>query len=386
VQRSTSNVSIAARSVGRCEFAVEHSAIDAPAIDAPAFRRRLLAWYRTQGRDLPWRHTREPYAILVSEIMLQQTQVVAVRPYYIEWLRRFPDFATLAAAPESDVLHAWQGLGYYARARNLHAAAKIIAGEKRSVFPMDINQMRQLPGLGRYTANAVASFAFDQAVPLVEANTGRVLARLLNLQLRIDSAAGRDAVWNRATELLPRTNARDYNSALMDLGALICVPGPPKCSLCPVRPFCRAEEPALLPRKRPRAALKYITEHHRFSLRKGRVLLEQSHTRWRGMWILPRLNGCGALGDLLHSTEFPFTHHRVTLAVYSGGEFLAPPPQRRWFAFDELSSLPLPSPHRRALDHLFAASPTNSLQRFPAALPSTTRMPPAASLKTPCAR
>src|SRR5213075_3006371 len=135
-----------------------------------AFRRTVLAWYGKHGRDLPWRRTRDPYAILVSEIMLQQTQVATVIPYYYRWLRRFPNFRSVASATESEVLHAWQGLGYYARARNLHAVAKIIGKN-----PDAIGKMRELPGIGRYTANAVATFAYDQPVPIVEANIARLL-------------------------------------------------------------------------------------------------------------------------------------------------------------------------------------------------------------------
>ncbi|HTL79845.1 MAG TPA: hypothetical protein VL136_10605, partial [Candidatus Babeliales bacterium] len=146
-----------------------------------AFRRPLVRWYRRHGRDLPWRRTRDPYAILVSEVMLQQTQVATVIPYYHDWLRRFPDFRSLARASENEVLRAWQGLGYYSRARNLHTIAKMLGDRLGGNFPREIEQMRKLPGVGKYTAHAVASFAFDQPVPIVEANTARVLARLFNL-------------------------------------------------------------------------------------------------------------------------------------------------------------------------------------------------------------
>src|SRR5881227_1711973 len=143
-----------------------------------AFRRFLFDWYRRYGRDLPWRGTRDPYAILVSEFMLQQTQVSTVIPYYNEWLYRFPDFAALARASENDVLHAWQGLGYYARARNLRATALALSEKHRGIFPRDVQSIRELPGIGRYTANAVATFAFDRSVPIVEANITRLLSRL----------------------------------------------------------------------------------------------------------------------------------------------------------------------------------------------------------------
>ncbi|MDQ3625787.1 MAG: A/G-specific adenine glycosylase, partial [Verrucomicrobiota bacterium] len=292
-----------------------------------------------------------PYAILVSELMLQQTQVATVIPYYHRWLARFPDFAALAAAPESDVLHSWQGLGYYARARNLHAAAKIVVAQHGGIFSASPLETRKLPGLGRYSANAVATFAFDQPVPIVEANTARLLARLSNLQLRIDSGKGQELLWSLAATLVPKRNARIHNSALMDLGALVCTAGQPNCAACPVRSFCAAEDPAALPLKKPRAQLKQLTEFHGFVSDDGRVLLEQSRDRWRGMWMLPRLAAPPAAAPLLHRSHFPFTHHRVRLEVFAGTPTRALRSQR-WFALEEVASIPLPSPHRRALTDL----------------------------------
>lgn len=315
---------------------------------ASAFRRKLLGWFAKEGRELPWRETRDPYAILVSELMLQQTTVAAVIPYFERWMARFPEVATLAGASENDVLHAWQGLGYYARARNLHAAAKQISREGwREDFA-------QLPGVGRYTANAISTFAFDRAVPLVEANIARLLARLTNYEQRIDDAAGAEHLWRTATELLPKRHARIYNSALMDLGATVCVSGIPRCDVCPVRAFCAALEPASLPRKAPRTALRRLRENHAYVRRHGSILLEQSHDRWRGMWILPRLPSVGAAQSPIYTGQFPFTHHRVTLAVFEGLAAPALPPNQRWFATGELDALPLPSPHRRAVETLLA--------------------------------
>ncbi|PYL25887.1 MAG: A/G-specific adenine glycosylase, partial [Verrucomicrobia bacterium] len=173
------------------------------AFQSAKFRRRLLSWYRPHGRALPCRRIRDPYAILVSEFMLQQTQVTTVIAYYHKWLRRFPDFASLARASENQVLRAWQGLGYYARARNLHATAKTVMDRHGGNFPQGIEQMRQLSGIGKYTAHAVASFAFNQSVPIVEANIGRVLARLFDLRESIDSDLGRRTLWQHAASLLP---------------------------------------------------------------------------------------------------------------------------------------------------------------------------------------
>jgi A/G-specific adenine glycosylase len=313
---------------------------------APGFRRALMRWFGKHGRDLPWRHTRDPYAILVSELMLQQTTVTAVIPYFERWMRRFPDVIKLAAASENDVLHAWQGLGYYTRARNLHAAAKRIA---RDGWPADLEQ---LPGVGRYTAKAIATFAHDRAVPLVEANIARLLARLTNYQFQIDNAAGVDHLWSTAEALLPKQNASRYNSALMDLGATICVSGMPRCNECPVRAFCTAVDPASLPRKVARASTKRLIENHAYVRRNGSVLLEQAQHRWRGMWILPRLMARPATAAI-HRSEFPFTHHKITLTVFNAAE-LPDNEQHRWFTLSEVATIPLPSPHRRALDALLA--------------------------------
>ena len=208
--------------------------------------------------------------------MLQQTQVATVIPYYERWLRRFPDIETLAAAAESDVLHAWQGLGYYTRARNLRAAAKTVVEKHGGRFPTSIAQMRALPGVGKYTAHAVATFARDQAVPIVEANTARVLSRLFNLQTPIDDVRGREFLWGRAAQLVPKRNAARFNSALLDLGALVCIQRAPKCWLCPVKMFCRASNPETLPRKKPRLATKNLEEIHAFIARPGGILLHRA--------------------------------------------------------------------------------------------------------------
>jgi A/G-specific adenine glycosylase len=319
--------------------------------DLRSFRRRLLCWYGKDGRDLPWRRTRDPYAVLVSEIMLQQTQVAAVIPYYNEWLRRFPNLTALAQATENDVLHAWQGLGYYARARNLHSTAQSILANYGGKFPGSAVALEALPGIGRYTANAIATFAFDQSLPIVEANIARLLTRVLDCQQPIDSSPGRETIWQFASTLVPKRDARIFNSALMDLGALVCRPQP-KCSICPVRKFCRTTEPESLPRKKPRLAMKKLTESHVWIRHRGRILLQQSNSRWRGMWILPPARSTS--GRAVHTSIFPFTNHRITLQVFAQSSRKIDKITQRWIDIDSIPSLPIPSPHHRAITDLLA--------------------------------
>ena len=287
--------------------------------------------------------------------MLQQTQVATVIPYYDEWMGRFPGFASLAAASEHEVLHAWQGLGYYARARNLRATAQAVMEKHGGRFPKSLDAIRDLPGVGRYTANAVITFALDKPVPIVEANIARLLARLFNLRVPIDTSIGRETLWQHAAELLPKRGARLHNSALMDLGALVCA-SRPNCIVCPVRNLCQAENPLTLPRKRARPSIRLRTEHHGFSVKRGNVLLEQSQDRWRGMWMLPRLLTAPTKRNPLHVSEFPFTNHRITLTVFRQRVLGRPAKSfQRWFPIDGLDSIPLPSPHRRALEILISA-------------------------------
>ncbi len=331
--------------------------------EASAFRRRLLRWFERAGRDLPWRKTRDPYAILVSEMMLQQTQVATVLRYYRPWLERFPNFAALARASEAEALHAWQGLGYYRRARNLHAAAKYVDREFGGQLPRDPAAIAQLSGIGRYTAGAIASFAFDLSVPVVEANIARLLARLTNLKIPIDSASGRSRLWQTAGRLVPRSNARTFNSALMDLGATVCLPRRPRCGECPVSLSCRAERPERLPVKKKRPSTVHRRETHGLSRRRGAILLEQSRTRWRGMWTLPRIARAPRCSVLLE-LDFPFTHHRITLAVYATPQPVLPNENQSWFSLPALETLPIPTPHRRALAQLLSARKPARAQRL----------------------
>jgi A/G-specific adenine glycosylase len=287
--------------------------------------------------------------------MLQQTQVVTVIPYYERWLARFPDFATLAAATEQEVLGLWQGLGYYSRARNLHRAAQRVAEEHNGKIPPNAESIRALPGVGRYTAGAVASFAFDLPEPLVDANVARVLARLLDLREPIDGTAGQRALWSAAEALVPSKGAGAFNAALMELGALVCTPRAPQCLLCPIQKHCGAYAAGTmerLPIKKARRKTVLLDEHCAFVADARQVLLEyQPGPRWRGLWKLPKLAG-SPLGEMLVSLEYPFTHHRVTLAVYRASSASQLREHEAWHPWEGLEAVPLATPHRRALERL----------------------------------
>ncbi|HEY1908255.1 MAG TPA: A/G-specific adenine glycosylase, partial [Myxococcaceae bacterium] len=207
---------------------------------AAELRAALLRWYDAQARDLPWRRTRDPYRIWVSEVMLQQTQVSVVLPYWTAFLARFPDLDSLARASLDDVLAAWRGLGYYARARNLHRAAVAVVERHAGGLPDDVDALRALPGFGRYTVGAVASIAFGKEVPLVDGNVARVLARLAGLEGPTGDAGREKQLWALAEALVQGERPGDWNQALMELGATVCRQEQPTCLLCPVRAHCGA--------------------------------------------------------------------------------------------------------------------------------------------------
>jgi A/G-specific adenine glycosylase len=211
------------------------------------FSRRLRRWYHLHKRDLPWRRTRDPYEVLVSELMLQQTQVARVAEYYPRFLARFPTLDAVARAPRGRVMEAWAGLGYYARARNLHALARQV-GKNGGRLPEHPDDLRALPGIGAYTAGAVASFAYERRAALVDTNVARVIRRAFAPRLDTRSAAGQKRLWRLAEELLPRTGRAtyDHNQAIMELGALVCTARVAHCGRCPVRPACSTGRAASL--------------------------------------------------------------------------------------------------------------------------------------------
>lgn len=318
-------------------------------------RAALAAWFGLHARDLPWRRTRDPYSIMVSEFMLQQTQVITVIDFFQRWLVRFPTFQALAAAHEAQVLHAWQGLGYYSRARNLHRAAQLVVSDHGGQLPDDLAAIARLPGVGPYTAGAISSFAFDRATPAVDANIARVLARLLDFNAPIDSTPGNALIWQAARELLPKAHGCEHTSALMELGALVCLPRQPKCGSCPVHEWCLAKNPERLPVKKARRQTVRLAEDCAWIVEDERVLLQQqTGARWRGLWKLPELDGAG-LGRPLVELEYPFTHHRVTLRVFSQAVPECLRSGQRWFTRASLEKeAAFASAHLRAVRALLA--------------------------------
>lgn len=284
-------------------------------------------------------------------MMLQQTTVAAVVPYFKRWMKRFPSVQELAAAEESEVLALWQGLGYYRRARNLHAAAKKISRELNGKFPRDYDGLRALPGVGDYTAQAVRAFAFDEPVPVLDANVVRVVARLFEIRMPVDTAKGLAKVRGQLAELLPARGGHEFVSAIMELGALVCRAGRPDCLLCPVKEFCAAKHPEKLPVKAPKAPIRGRSEQAAWVSDGKSVLLQQSTARrWVGLWRLPPLND-GPPGGPAAELTYSIVRERVTLLVHRTDEcaLMASAEPRKAFLLRELEQVAIPSPHRRAI-------------------------------------
>ncbi len=263
---------------------------------SPAVRRsihrKLLRWYDRNARDLPWRRrTADPYAQWVAEIMLQQTQVQTVIPYYERFMRRFPDLRSLAAATDDELLSHWQGLGYYRRAANLHKAAKLLTADGRDI-PDSADALRTLPGIGRYTAGAIASIAFGERAPAVDGNVARVFARLFNIREDIATSATVRRLWSLADCLLPARRCGDFNQALMELGAVVCTPASPRCDDCPLGNSCKARAintQSSLPVKRRSPAVPEVPHVVILAARNGAYLVTKRPPNglWGGLWEFP---------------------------------------------------------------------------------------------------
>ena len=318
-------------------------------------RGALLKWHAEHGRhDLPWRRDNRPYAVLVSEFMLQQTTVATVMPRFHEWMRRFPTLADLASASEQEVLSAWEGLGYYSRARRLHAAAKAVTEIHWGILPTAEKDLLSLPGVGAYTAAAIRAFAHDEQAVVLDTNIIRVLARWGNITAAVDFPGGKQTLGALAAAIFPDSKCRAIASALMDLGAMICKAGKPDCASCPLRTTCSAVSPENLPKKTPRRVTTKLTEHRAWFDRGRKLYLEQSAgPRWGGLWILPELGTGKPAGRPLAEITYPITRYRVTMRLFPIKGAI--PKILKGFSREELSSLPIPTPHRKAIGKAFRA-------------------------------
>ena len=345
-----------------------------------SFTRKLRDWFDKAKRDLPWRRSRDPYRIWVSEIMLQQTTVAAVIAYFERFMAAYPTVVELAAAPERDVLRLWEGLGYYRRARQLHAAAQKIVGEYGGAFPCEPAAVRALPGIGRYTAGAISSIAFDLPEPILEANTVRLLSRLSGYRDDPLARAGQEHLWGWAAAIVPNEEPGLFNQALMELGALICTPREPRCGECPVASLCAAKKLGLvneIPKPKAKKVFEEVREAAVLICRKGEVLLIEraAGERWGGLWDFPRfavdaeqtdnittalrseikrtLGIDVALGERLQTLKHGVTRFKITLeafdASYKAGKLkpLTPFAVARWVAPKDLAQYPLNTTGRK---------------------------------------
>jgi A/G-specific adenine glycosylase len=351
-----------------------------PAAAAAAFPTRLIRWHKRHGRhDLPWQGTTDPYRIWISEIMLQQTQVAAVIPYFERFMESFPDVRSLARASADEVMQHWSGLGYYSRARNLHAAAKIIVAEHGGEFPQTAAGIQTLPGIGRSTAAAIAAFAFGERAAILDGNVKRVLCRAFGIAGFPGDKKIENILWTLADSLLPRAGIDIYTQALMDLGATLCTRGKPACECCPLNTDCvayRDGKTGVLPTPRPKKAVPKRTTAMLIVLHEDKVLLELRPPTgiWGGLWSLPeadldadwqslcqtRYGAHIAKTEKLAPLTHGFTHFTLTiqpvLCAAMGALTAIGEPGRRWFARDEISGAALPAPVKRLLT---AALPTS---------------------------
>jgi A/G-specific adenine glycosylase len=340
------------------------------------FAPRLIGWHEQHGRHgLPWQQTRDPYAVWLSEIMLQQTQVASVIPYFQRFLARFPDIPSLAAADPDEVLAHWSGLGYYARGRNLHRAAQLMVERHGGAFPRDFEAVQALPGIGRSTAAAIAAFAFGQKRAILDGNVKRVLTRCFGVEGFPGERKVEAALWELAESLLPEQGIETYTQALMDLGATVCTRSRPRCEACPFEDGCiahREGRTAELPTPKPRKALPQREATMLLLLRQGEILLEKRPPTgiWGGLWCLPELapgvdpsDHCLArfgaevrLLDPLPPLDHTFTHFKLRISPQPVRVFdLAPrmnQPGSVWLTLDDALEAAIPAPVRTLLGRI----------------------------------
>lgn len=345
-------------------------------------RRNLLAWYKENARDLPWRRTRDPYAIWISEVMLQQTRVETVIPYYQRWLAAFPTLQALAEAEEDQVLNIWEGLGYYRRALNLLKAARIIVEKYQGSLPEELEALMDLPGVGRYTAGAILSIAFNKPAPILDGNLKRVFSRLFNIITPLESSATEKVLWKMAEELLPNSKPGEFNQASMELGALVCTPKKPQCAQCPLAQECQAKKLGIqehLPVRKGKKALPHLQVTAAVIPKEGDVLLAKRPPGGLlgGLWefpggkqekgeslqetltreIMEELNLEVEIGSLLGEYHHAYTHFRVTLHAFycrmvSEDLRLNYHTDYSWIPLEELDSYPMGKMDRQIANKL----------------------------------
>ena len=332
---------------------MKHKANRHPLKNSKAFQNALSKWFDAEGKTYPWRETEDPWAILVSEIMLQQTTVASViaNRRFERFMEEFPDVDTITAAPEAKILKAWEGLGYYNRVRNLQKAARVVAKEKEGKFPSSASELEKLPGVGKYTAGAVSSFAFNEPAPIVDGNIARVLSRLFDFHTPVDSSAGQKEIWRWAGELLDEKSPRLFNSALMELGQTFCGAREVRCAKCPVGDFCQTRLPLSLPVKKPRKKFVAISEHAFLVLKNDKILLSKGNgSQRKGFWHLPlRSEDESVCFEEESRHRYTITHHRVTVHLYRVNS-ITPIKGEVYHSLDSLDELPIASPIRKIIN------------------------------------
>ena len=342
---------------------------------------QLLAWFAEHQRPLPWRKTYDPYAVWVSEIMLQQTQVATVLPYFQRWMHTLPTLQAVADAPEELILKLWEGLGYYSRVRNLQKAAQQIVEQHQGEFPAKFETLLSLPGVGRYTAGAIASIAFNQNTPIVDGNVTRVVCRLMDLRDDPKSPPMVKALWHYAEAWIPAGKARFFNQGLMELGATLCLPQKPSCLLCPVQNVCKsfqAGSVAWVPAKTPRRALTPITTALAVIEAGNKFLIQKrpANGLMGGLWEFPNINLKEnqsmkatlveamqkqhrleiAIEETLPPIKHGYTSFKVTLHCFLcrfvGKSLPRPKPAARWVVWEELEQFTFPAAHKKLIQTL----------------------------------
>jgi len=354
----------------------------------------ILAWFQDNARDLPWRQTYSPYHVWISEIMLQQTQMDRVVVYFNKWMERFPDIDSITGGSEEEVLKLWEGLGYYTRARNIIRTANILMAQYNGELPSDYDLLLKLPGVGKYTAGAIMSIAFNNVYAIVDANIERVFARLYNLNKPVKDKTTHAFIWQKANELIPKGKAREFNQSLMELGALVCIPRNPRCKVCPVNTLCQSFSENLVDKRpittKPSQAV-FIEMATGILTHKGNILIQKRKPEgvWANLWEFPggRLEPgetpeMALVREYTEETELSigklkkittihhsYTIYRVTLHCYFcslvDGSFepvLHAAQEYRWVTPEELSHYAFPAGHRKLIDHLKTSEHLSLLQ------------------------